>query len=480
MPLSSPQDRLTRVITNVMVYTVTVLAITVFLMDGKDIESNWGIMRDAIKFGVSAWPIIFAAVVAQVFKTFATYKVERGIKLMELEQLVGSSSFASAVKQPIILRKVDTLALVLFVTWCISPLGSSALQRTYSTTGSMVNTTTTAYYLKTTGPNRLFGREHEFAITQDSTNRSLPDAVQDISILYMSIFSPRDVVSSPDEDEYNHPDPPWLGNGVPVGVPSRSSAYGVPMVLIDSILGNPGATGSDPSQPFQVEYTTFVTRSSFFNFTCRDWTVVSGSYFDIPTSTVTYNTTYLSADPCSAAHLNDATVFPDDSKGIDVNGNYICTQLVTAPTTTEWASSSSNSSHARFGYSDPTNSSTININSIEFASVIRAIPANDLFIAALSGNGSTHSVIKCGFQQIFIEFGVTCSRTSSSVTGVAECYYDAQIKSASQVNPVPGEGADLGYTLPQAFIQYSSPDDGQQYTTSPSKLKSQKNSKRRC
>ncbi len=36
---------------------------------------------------------MFAAVAAQAFKSYATFRVERGIKLMELEQLVGSNSF---------------------------------------------------------------------------------------------------------------------------------------------------------------------------------------------------------------------------------------------------------------------------------------------------------------------------------------------------------------------------------------------------
>jgi hypothetical protein len=40
--------------------------------------------QQAIKIAVTAWPIIFAAILAQSLKAYATYKVERkeGIQLM--------------------------------------------------------------------------------------------------------------------------------------------------------------------------------------------------------------------------------------------------------------------------------------------------------------------------------------------------------------------------------------------------------------
>jgi hypothetical protein len=52
-------------------------------MDGKPLSAPGtnGIVQ-AIKFAVSAWPIVFAGIVAQSLKAAATYKVERGIRLM--------------------------------------------------------------------------------------------------------------------------------------------------------------------------------------------------------------------------------------------------------------------------------------------------------------------------------------------------------------------------------------------------------------
>lgn len=39
-------------------------------------------LSQAITVAASAWPIVFAAVVAQTLKMYAAYKVERGIQLV--------------------------------------------------------------------------------------------------------------------------------------------------------------------------------------------------------------------------------------------------------------------------------------------------------------------------------------------------------------------------------------------------------------
>jgi hypothetical protein len=39
-------------------------------------------IQNALQVAVSVWPVTFAAIVAQSLRTYATYKVERGIRLM--------------------------------------------------------------------------------------------------------------------------------------------------------------------------------------------------------------------------------------------------------------------------------------------------------------------------------------------------------------------------------------------------------------
>lgn len=42
---------------------------------------GWGV-QEVIKVAVTVWPIVFAAVVAQSLKALASYRVERGIRIM--------------------------------------------------------------------------------------------------------------------------------------------------------------------------------------------------------------------------------------------------------------------------------------------------------------------------------------------------------------------------------------------------------------
>jgi len=43
-------------------------------MNDKSVDGSWGHMVDAIRWAVTIWPIVFAAVTAQAFKTWAAYR----------------------------------------------------------------------------------------------------------------------------------------------------------------------------------------------------------------------------------------------------------------------------------------------------------------------------------------------------------------------------------------------------------------------
>jgi hypothetical protein len=229
-------------------------------------------MPDVIKVAISAWPIVFAAVVAQVFKAYATWKVERGIKLMRLEQLLGSNSFGSAIKQPMVLRQLDMLSLLLLLTWCLSPLGSQALQRSY-TTGLEENTVAaTVYYLNKTGNNKVFSDGK----TQDKESAEHALDNQLTSIQFLSTLLPVDESLSSDSssswmDGYFHPIP-WTGDQS-----HRLSMTGIPIILPESQMDidKPATDKITPYETFDFNVT-----SSYFNFTCSDWELTTGQ--DIP------------------------------------------------------------------------------------------------------------------------------------------------------------------------------------------------------
>ena len=231
-------------------------------MDGKSVNSGWGELHNPILISISVWPIVFAAVVAQAFKTYATFRVERGIRLMELEQLVGSNSFGSVMKQPFLLRRLDLLTLFIFLVWCLSPIGSQALQRVYTFERGTVVESVPAYYGKTFGPNLLFGTESNL------TDAERGNLMQTTSVYYISSFMPTSplVQSGGDqarysEDTYNHP----LNFGI------NPNYYGIPTVVPPGF--NPPQDDiavSGVLQPF--EYFTFNTTSSSYAFTCGNWT----------------------------------------------------------------------------------------------------------------------------------------------------------------------------------------------------------------
>src|ERR1700753_1252416 len=125
---------------------------------------------------------------------------------MELEQLMGSSSFASAMKQPFLLRRIDILTLVLFLVWCLSPLGTQGLQRSYGKTPKITtNDSAEVWYLDMTGYNSLFSYNVSNAV--DDPNRF--SNLQLVSVYYMSAFLPpseSDIVKTTEyQDRYDNP-----------------------------------------------------------------------------------------------------------------------------------------------------------------------------------------------------------------------------------------------------------------------------------
>ncbi|KAH8652168.1 hypothetical protein BX600DRAFT_89308 [Xylariales sp. PMI_506] len=246
----------------------------IILMKDKSTSGSWKKMENIIKVGISAWPIVFAAVVAQVFKAFATWKVERGIKLIQLEQLIGSNSFGNAIKQPLMLRQVDTISLVLLLTWCLSPFGSQALQRSFYKDTAMTYTNTTLKYIDQTGYNRIFAIDWEEHVgnTTHAANNQLT-AVEWLSSIAPTDWETNEV--SGYMDGYNHPimiDP---------NTNATVAMMGVPIVLQDSRLLNSTsllATSEGSFAPW--EELRFSLNSSFFNVSCGDFSVAART--DIP------------------------------------------------------------------------------------------------------------------------------------------------------------------------------------------------------
>src|SRR4051812_3596022 len=104
---------------------------------------------------------------------------------MELEQLVGSNSFGSAMKQPFVLRRLDLLTLILFLIWCLSPLGSQGLQRAFGKDKSKIDDKQNLWYLNTNGFNPMFSPN------ANTTEVDRGARIQIVSAYYLSAFLPK-------------------------------------------------------------------------------------------------------------------------------------------------------------------------------------------------------------------------------------------------------------------------------------------------
>jgi len=251
-------------------------------MKGKSVSSNWGKIADAITIAISAWPIIFAAVVAQAFKTWATFRVERGVKLMDLEQLVGSSSFGNVIKQPFVLRRLNLLTFVILLVWCLSPIGSQALQRVTAYSRSDGWGKATAYYVERTGMNPLCSENPDLG----PFDRQRGVVLEAASVYFIGQFmAPSGGISAREnvafEDQYGHP--LVMLNGKP------RSAYGIPVALPSPKVQGDGNETVVASVGDSYESWQFPALTSTFEFTCSPWRSVV--WPDINTSTITWSIT---------------------------------------------------------------------------------------------------------------------------------------------------------------------------------------------
>ncbi|KAK1829561.1 hypothetical protein QBC39DRAFT_413233 [Podospora conica] len=256
-----------------------ILAIFIVTMNKKSTSSSWGKMIDAIKIAITVWPIVFAAVTAQGFKTWAAYKVERGVKLMELEQLVGSNSFGAVMKQPFLLRRLDFLTVGIFVIWALSPIGSQALIRSYELKRDEVTATAPVAYVPIMGHNMLLTPNARNAI-EDETTRS--ELWQRASIYFIGSFMGMGTAagtSTIPQDIYNHPLPVLEYMGPHMDIPNPLGRFGVPVAMPMPKVNS--YTSSDPEADKKVqqaaraqdpyEHLTFNMKSSVFKLFCDPW-----------------------------------------------------------------------------------------------------------------------------------------------------------------------------------------------------------------
>lgn len=91
------------------------------------------------------FPIIFASIMGRLMYQIARWKLETGVSLGTLEQLMGSRTLGSTFLTQFELRAFNALSLTLLVAWIFSPLGGQSLLRLLELQSHPVDSSITYY-----------------------------------------------------------------------------------------------------------------------------------------------------------------------------------------------------------------------------------------------------------------------------------------------------------------------------------------------
>lgn len=240
------------------------LILSIFLigMNGKKVSSGWGSMQGAIRAAISIWPVAFAAVVAQCLKTWAVYQAERdGGSLMRHRSLDGRR------RRKFRIQRLDVVCLYAFLLWCTSALGSQALQRVYSVARELHQDQVDVFYLDQNGPNQVWSP----AAAGNTSDTSRAELVDVVAAYYVSILlagqnsssagrSPRALIDFAGSNDL------VSGLGIPIALPPMNST---------TTTNTSGLAVGPP-----VETYAFALTTSYFNFTCGDWSAQTRDQLD--------------------------------------------------------------------------------------------------------------------------------------------------------------------------------------------------------
>lgn len=91
------------------------------------------------------FPIIFASIMGRLMYQIARWKLETGVSLGTLEQLMGSRTLGSTFLTQFELRAFNALSLTLLLAWIFSPLGGQSLLRLLELQSPPVDSSITYY-----------------------------------------------------------------------------------------------------------------------------------------------------------------------------------------------------------------------------------------------------------------------------------------------------------------------------------------------
>ncbi|KAK5463108.1 hypothetical protein LTS15_002821 [Exophiala xenobiotica] len=322
--------------------------------------------------------ILFAAVLGSTLKRFATWRLERGIQLGLLEQIMQSRTVFAAFTTLLSLRAFNIMSLILLICWACSPLGSQASLRLIST-GIEFNT------------------ENNLVSYPDTITNQVFDSVSGVSAVltalkptYVSSILGPTTMKSGTMDLWGNVRVPWLDESLPQGNDGWAdlSTVNITEGMYSSLVGLPVASLANKNSSFVIETT-------YMNLDCK--TSQPEKLVDINYNVTAGNGTFLGPNT-TALEANPNGIYPFWQVAMN--------QFV-------------NDGIYFYGWPEE----LVNVTD------------NDLPQATFLFQTRGPWVARCLINQIYVESNVSCVSTTDATTQLPGCSVSAQRKSPRKHAP---------------------------------------------
>lgn len=342
------------------------LGIAVILMRGKPVSSSWSSVAHLVETAAAIWPIVFATTVAQCFKAGIVFRMYSGTN--------GGGTKAST-KRTFTLPRLEASCLLVFLIWCLSPIGPQAAVHMYGTTQETLQDHRDVLYVDNTGYNQVWAPNSANELSP--TSRS--ELIQAISAKYTRSLSQDNVNNGFNEPASIYSPPKSTFVGSIVSVPGSIDDAALPRGIRSrrELVSN---IHEGVSIAADFEALNFSMTTSAFDFKCGDWTLMTRQLADDTSS----EQIYYSAS---------------QTLGLSMPGH---DDMATRPT-------------VRFV--------SLNRKSISNTTTLRRRRRDTLNATILAVDQWQYSSISCSYEQVFYTVPMQCSRDDS--TGRRTCVQSA-------------------------------------------------------
>lgn len=214
-------------------------------------------MEDFVIVAAAVWPVVLAAVVVQCLKTWIIFRAGRAHSKRNGSEGAGNQFLCS--------HRLELACLFVFLIWCLSPIGSQALEHVYGTSSKIQEGQTDLWYVDRTGSNQMWSRNSTAAMS--ATSRS--ELVQSIGEKYISTLA-----SSNRKPELNEMSTITSLPTLMLSDSNESTSQSTDLAKLhhsDIVVD----TSSDVTVGTIPADLRFSMTTSYFNMSCGDWNLTT-------------------------------------------------------------------------------------------------------------------------------------------------------------------------------------------------------------